>query len=156
MGNEFGQTCEWNYKMELQWSLLGFDCHKMLQTCVKDLNHLYRTEPALHQLQFDPAGFEWVDLNHRAESVMVYRRRAKDPKKDILVVLNITPVVRHDWTIRVRGKSAWKEVFNSDLEKYWGTGKVYNPSPEAKIVDKKKGIFEIKVHIPALGAVIFK
>lgn len=154
MGNEFGQTGEWNYKTELQWPLLDFDCHKMLQACVRDLNRLYTSEPALHQLQFEPGGFEWVDLGHRAESVMVYRRRAKNPKKDILVVLNMTPVVRHDWTIRVKGKSSWKELFNSDSAAYWGTGQVYNPQPETRLVDKKNRVFEIKLQLPALGALI--
>lgn len=156
MGNEFAQTTEWNYKTELSWDLLQFDCHKMMQQCVKDLNHLYTGEPALHELQFDAGGFEWIDLDHRAESVVAYQRKGKKKKDDMLVVLNMTPVVRRDWVLQIKGKSAWKEVFNSDDEKYWGTGKVYNPSPEVKIVDKKKGIFEIKLHIPALGAVIFK
>ena len=156
MGNEFAQTTEWNYKSELDWELLQFDCHKMMQECVKDLNHLYTNEPALYELQFDMGGFEWVDLHNRGESIIAYRRKGKNKKEDILVILNMTPVVRRDWTLQVRGKSTWTEVFNSDGGKYWGTGNVYNPSPEVKIVDKKSGIFEIKVHLPALGAVIFK
>ncbi|MBK7435134.1 MAG: 1,4-alpha-glucan branching protein GlgB [Chitinophagaceae bacterium] len=156
MGNEFGQTTEWNYKTELSWPLLQFDCHSMMQECVKDLNQLYRSEPALHQLQFDMAGFEWVDLHHRAESVIVYRRKARNRQKDMLIVLNMTPVVRQDWKIRVKGKSAWKEVFNSDSKKYWGTGNVFNPAPETTLVDKKNRIFEINLHIPALGALILQ
>jgi len=156
MGNEFGQTEEWNYKRELQWPLLRFDCHKMLQECVKDLNRLYRDEPALHQLQFAFGGFEWVDLHHRSESVIAYRRKAKNRKKDLLIVLNMTPVVRRDWKLRVKGKPAWKEVFNSDSEKYWGTGKVFNPSPSCTLVDKKNRVFEINLHLPALGAVILQ
>ena len=156
MGNEFAQTTEWNYKTELSWELLQFDCHKMMQECVKDLNHLYANEPALHELQFDMAGFEWVDLRHRAESVIVYRRKGKKAKDDMLIVLNMTPVVRQNWKIQVSGKSVWKEVFNSDSTKYWGTGNVFNPSPGVKLVDKKNRIFEINLHIPALGAVIFR
>lgn len=65
MGNEFGQTSEWNYKSELDWELLQHDSHKMMQQCVKALNHLYREQPALYENQFDPAGFQWIDLNHR-------------------------------------------------------------------------------------------
>ncbi len=156
MGNEFAQTTEWNYKTELSWELLQFDCHMMMQNCVRDLNHLYRDEPALHELQFDMSGFEWVDLHHRAESVISYRRKGKRKKDDILVVLNMTPVVRQDWTLELTGKPEWKEIFNSDMEKYWGTGKVYNPSPEMRIVDKKQSKYEIKLHLPALGAVILK
>ena len=156
MGNEFAQASEWNYKTELSWELLQFDCHKMMQNCVKELNYLYKNEPALHELQFDIGGFEWVDLHHRAESIIVYRRKGKNKKNDLLVILNMTPVVRHDWKIQVQGKLNWKEVFNSDKKEYWGTGDVFNNTPEIKIVDKKKLLVEINVHIPALGAVIFK
>ncbi len=156
MGNEFAQTTEWNYKSELNWDLLRFDCHKMMQECVKDLNFLYQDEPALHKLQFDPKGFEWVDLDHRQESVVAYLRKTRSRKDDMLVVLNMTPVVRQDWKIRVKGKAGWKEVFNSDSKKYWGTGNVFNPEPTVKLVDKKARIFEINIHLPALGGVIFR
>jgi 1,4-alpha-glucan branching enzyme len=156
MGNEFAQTSEWNYKSELSWELLQFDSHSMMKACVKELCHLYKNEPALHELQFEPAGFEWVDLNHRQESVIVYRRKGKNKKDDILVVLNMTPVVRHDWKITVSGKSAWTEIFNSDGKKYWGTGDVYNPQINVDIVDKKAGIYEINLQLAALGAVILK
>ena len=156
MGNEFAQTTEWNYKTELNWELLEFDCHKMMQECVKGLNHLYRNEPALYELQFDIGGFEWIDLLHRQESVIVYRRKGRKMKDDLVVILNMTPVVRRNYTIRLTGKMAWKEIFNSDREQYWGTGNVFNPSPELVIVDKKSLLCEIKVHLPALGAVIFK
>ncbi len=156
MGDEFAQTTEWNYKTELSWELLQFDSHQMMQDCVRDLNHLYKDEPALHELQFDIGGFEWIDLHHRQESVIAYRRKGKKKQDDMVVILNMTPVVRHDWKLKLRGKSVWTEVFNSDSEKYWGTGKVFNPTPEVKSVDKKKQVFEINVHLPALGAVIFK
>ena len=156
MGNEFAQTTEWNYKTELDWELLQFDCHRQMQDCVKDLNHLYRNEPALHELQFSTKGFEWIDLNHRSESVIAYMRKGKKGKENILVILNLTPVVRRNWKIQVKGKSAWKEVFNSDSKQYWGTGDVFNPAPEIRLVDKKKGIYEIKVHLPALGGVILQ
>lgn len=156
MGNEFGQTSEWNYKTELDWELLQFDPHRMLQHCVKDLNQLYRHEPALVEYQFDVKGFEWIDLDHRQESVVVYRRKGKRSQKDLLIILNMTPVARHDWKIYVHGKPHWKEIFNSDHKKYWGSGDVFNPSLEVKMVDKKKRIFEINVHLPALGAVILQ
>jgi len=156
MGNEFGQTTEWNYKTELSWELLQFDCHSQMQQCIRDLNALYRGEPALYELQFDPAGFEWVDLDHRQESVVAYMRKGKKKKDNVLVILNLTPVVRRDWTIRVTGKSVWKEVFNSDSTRYWGAGKVYNPSPVAKLVDKKNRVYEIKIHLPALAAIVFR
>lgn len=156
MGNEFGQTSEWNYKSELDWFLLQYDSHKLLKECVKDLNHLLRNEPALYENQFNIYGFEWVDLNHRAESVIAYRRKGKDPENDLLVILNMTPVVRRDWKIQVSGKEKWKEVFNSDDKKYWGTGDVYNPDVISNPIDEKEKTFELTVHLPPLGAVVFK
>ncbi|HEY8688530.1 MAG TPA: 1,4-alpha-glucan branching protein GlgB [Chitinophagaceae bacterium] len=156
MGNEFAQTSEWNYKSELDWSLLQFDSHKKLRICVKDLNHLYKNEPALYEHQFDPKGFEWIDLNHRDESVICYRRKGKRSHNDMLIILNMTPVVRNDWKVYAKDKPHWKEVYNSDDKKYWGTGDVLNPSIDAKLVDKKSRIFEINIHLPALGGVILK
>ncbi len=156
MGNEFAQTTEWNYKSELDWQLLQYDSHQQMQDCVKELNHLYKNEPALHELQFDTKGFEWIDLNHRSESVIVYMRKGKNKNKNILVVLNMTPVVRKDWKLTVKGKSTWKEIFNSDSKQYWGTGNVFNPDPQVSLVDKKKGIYEINLHLPALGGIILQ
>ncbi|HEY1023171.1 MAG TPA: 1,4-alpha-glucan branching protein GlgB, partial [Flavisolibacter sp.] len=92
MGNEFGQTSEWNYKSELQWYLLQFDPHKKMQECVKALNHLLTSEPALYECQFSPGGFQWVNLNHRDECVVVYKRMGKKEAEDILVILNLNPV----------------------------------------------------------------
>lgn len=114
MGNEFGATSEWNYKSELQWELLQFDPHRMLKDCVRDLNHLLRQQPALYEKQFSTEGFEWVDLNHRPETVMVYKRMGIDPEETVLIVLNCTPEVRRDWKIYTTGKPVWKEIFNSD------------------------------------------
>src|SRR5213075_3106975 len=112
MGNEFGQTHEWNYKSELQWELLQFDAHRLLKDCVADLNGLLRSEPALYQNQFNIDGFEWVDLHHRAESVIAYKRKGKKNADDLLVILNMTPVVRNNWEIEVSGKPYKTEIFN--------------------------------------------
>ena len=156
MGNEFGSTTEWNYKSELPWELLQHPSHKMLKDCVRDLCFLLRNEPALYEKQFVQEGFEWIDLNHRQESVIVYRRKGILPENDLLVILNMTPVVRNDWKIYARGKETWKEIFNSDGKKYWGTGDVFNPAPVVKLVDKNTRQYEINVHLPALGAVVLK
>ncbi len=156
MGNEFGQTAEWNYKSELMWELLQYDGHKKLQQCVKDLNHLYADEPALYEKQFEVDGFEWIDLNHRNESVIVYKRKGKKSKNDLLIILNMTPVVHMDWKVYTIDKDEWREVFNSDSKKYGGSGDVLNPSPSVTLVNKKHKVFEINVHLPALGAVILK
>ena len=156
MGNEFGATTEWNYKSELPWYLLDFVSHGGLKYCVQQLNHLYRTEPALYEKQFEQGGFEWVDLNHRSESVIVYKRKGKKEKDDILVILNLTPVVRHDWEVHVHGKAKWKEIFNSDSKEYWGTGDVYNPSIVSERIEKDAKWYKLKLHLPALSAIVLK
>ena len=156
MGNEFAATTEWNYKSELPWELLKFAPHQGMKTCVADLCHLLRAEPALYQKQFQSEGFGWVDLDHRAESVVTYRRTGNDQKDDLLIILNMTPEIRRNWKVRAYGKESWNEIFNSDAKKYWGTGDVYNPKPEVELVDKKGRIFEINIHLPALGAIVLK
>ncbi|MFN4313361.1 MAG: 1,4-alpha-glucan branching protein GlgB [Chitinophagaceae bacterium] len=175
MGGEFGQTSEWNYKRELDWSLLQYDAHRLMQDCVAGLNQLLRHEPALYENQFNQYGFEWVDLNHRQESVMVYKRKGRQASDDLLIILNMTPVVRNDWEIRVKGKQYSREIFNSDAEKFWGTGQVYNPDirceelkssmsaettavitenePDKEVPEKE---FLIRVNLPALAGIILK
>ncbi len=156
MGGEFGATSEWNYKSELQWELLKFDSHRCLKDCVRDLNLLLTSEPAMYENQFSVDGFEWIDLNHRAESVMVYRRKGTDPKDDLLVILNVTPVVRRDWTVFAFGKKEWKEIFNSDDKKYWGTGDVFNPKIEVTPVEESEDQYRLTVHLPPLAAIVLK
>ena len=156
MGNEFGATNEWNYKSELQWDLLQHPSHGGMKYCVQQLNQLYQAEPALYEKQFEPGGFEWVDLNHRSDSVLVYKRKGKKEKDDVIVILNVTPVVRHDWEIYVHGKGKWAEIFNSDSKEFWGTGDVYNPTIQSKLVDKASKCYQLKVHLPALGAVVLR
>ncbi|MFI5129403.1 MAG: 1,4-alpha-glucan branching protein GlgB [Chitinophagales bacterium] len=156
MGNEFGQTTEWNYKSELDWHLLQHEKHRKLKNCVTDLNKLLNGEPALYENQFNIYGFEWVDLNHREESVIVYRRKGKAAADDLLIILNMTPVVRNDWEIYVREKTYQKEIFNSDKTIYWGTGNVYNPDIRSELVDKEQKIYRLKINLPALAGLILK
>jgi 1,4-alpha-glucan branching enzyme len=156
MGNEFGQTTEWNYKTQLDWHLLQHDAHRLLQDCVKDLNGLLTNQPALYQQQFEQDGFEWVDLHHRDESVIVFKRKGLKPGDDILVVLNMTPIVRYDWEIEVSGKKYTKEIFNSDSTAYWGTGTVYNPTINSQILDQEQKKYKLIVNLPALSAIILK
>ncbi|HTB51615.1 MAG TPA: 1,4-alpha-glucan branching protein GlgB [Ferruginibacter sp.] len=156
MGNEFAQTSEWNHHSELDWHLLQHNSHKMMKECVKDLNHLYTAQPALYELQFEVGGFEWINLNHRQEGVIVYKRKGLNKEEDILVVLNVTPVVRLDWKIQVYGKSSWTEIFNSNEAKYWGTGDVFNPAIKCHLLDENTGLYELVIHLPALGGMVFR
>jgi 1,4-alpha-glucan branching enzyme len=156
MGNEFGQTTEWNYKSELDWELLQYDPHRMVKDCLRDLNGLLKSEPALYENQFNQFGFEWVDLDHRQESVMVYMRKGKKVEDHMLVILNMTPVVRNDWEIYVKEKPYTAEIFNSDKAIYWGTGNVYNPEIRCELVDKAQKIYRLRVNLPALASIILK
>ena len=156
MGNEFAATTEWNYKTELPWHLLAHASHGGMKYCVQKLNALYTSQPALYELQFDPAGFEWIDLQHRSESVMAFKRKGKNRADDIVVIINATPVVRHDWKISVQGKQEWQEIFNSDHQDYWGTGVVYNPAIPCVCVDTQENWYELTLQLPALSAVVLK
>lgn len=156
MGNEFGQSREWNYKSELDWYLLEHDPHRLLKDCVSDLNHLLKNQPALYEYQFKPEGFEWVDLNHRDEAIIVYKRIGIKKEDDLLIILNMTPVVRTDWSIYVNGKNYTTELFNSDSTIYWGTGNVYNPDIRSELVDTGQERWRITLNLPPLAGIILK
>jgi 1,4-alpha-glucan branching enzyme len=156
MGNEFGQTSEWNYKSEIDWHLLQYPSHEGLQKCVAALNTLLRNTPALYINQFNIHGFEWVDLNHAAETVMVYKRKGKEEADDLLIVLNLTPLPRFDWQIDVIGKQYTEEIFNSDAEEFWGSGTVYNPSIRQEILDAEKKTGRLTVNLPPLAGIVLK
>jgi 1,4-alpha-glucan branching enzyme len=156
MGNEFGQTSEWNYRSELDWHLLAFKPHKGLQNCVRDLNDILRTYPALYGNQFKVEGFEWIDLGHRNESVIVYRRKGLTKNDDVLVILNLTPTPRMDWEIDLEDKYYTKEIFNSDAEKYSGSGNVFNPTIRREVVNKDEKKFKIIVNLPPLAGIILR
>ena len=156
MGDEFGQTTEWNYKSELDWHLLQYDAHHKLKDCLTDLNKLLQNEPALYENQFSIYGFEWVDLNHRAETVLSYRRKGKNSEDDLLIILNLTPVVRNDWEVYVSIKQFTKEIFNSDDKKYWGSGDVYNPTVRSELIDEEQKLYKLLLNLPPLGALVIK
>jgi 1,4-alpha-glucan branching enzyme len=156
MGNEFGQSSEWNDKAELDWELLQFDSHNKLQDCVHDLCHLYKNEPALYEYQFEQKGFEWTELAKQEDGVLAYKRKGKHRADDLLVILNISTKSHPGWKMTVTGKNQWKEIFNSNLVDYWGTGENINENITIIPIDKKKKICEIIIDIPALSALIFR
>jgi 1,4-alpha-glucan branching enzyme len=122
MGSELGQFREWNHDTSLDWHLLDFPLHAGLQRWIKDLNAAYRGEAALHELDFSPAGFEWIDANDNANSVLSYLRRSRTPGREVVVVLNATPVPQPDYRIGVPAGGRWREVLNSDAAEYGGSG----------------------------------
>jgi len=156
MGNEFGQTTEWNYKSELDWQLLQFDLHRQLKDCITALNQLLGDEPALYEQQFDPAGFEWGPLHYQPESVISFIRKGKKAGDDLLVIFNMTPVVRLDWQMEIGGKTYSQEIFNSNSAIFGGTGDVYNPDIRCEVVDKKQEINRLYLNLPPLGAIVLK
>ena len=156
MGDEFGQTSEWNYKTELDWHLLQYPLHHGLQNCIKELNSILKDNPALYARQFSTEGFEWIDLDHRNESVIAYRRKGLKAKDDLLVVLNLTPVPRTGWEIHLNGKFYSKEIFNSDDTTYGGTGKYANTLLHWNIVNKDEKKYSVIVNLPPLSGIILK
>ena len=154
MGDEFGQTSEWNYKSELQWDLLQFPNHSGMKYCIQKLNELYRKHPALYERQFERGGFEWGDLTHGAETVISYKRKGNAAEDEIVVLLNMTPVVRKDWEVYVYGKKEWVELFNSNDTAFWGTGDIYNPAIQAVLVDEATACYKLSVHLPALAGIV--
>jgi 1,4-alpha-glucan branching enzyme len=154
MGNEFAATKEWNYTTELQWDLLKIESHAGMRKTVQALNEIYKNNPALYELQFDPTGFEWVEINKREEAVIAFKRKGLKPENDILVVMNMTPVPRHQFPIHVAGKKVWKEIFNSDAKKYGGTGDLTNTSILVHPQDEKGEWSQVLLNLPALSAIV--
>ncbi|MCW5624969.1 MAG: 1,4-alpha-glucan branching enzyme, partial [Burkholderiales bacterium] len=120
MGCEFGQGREWRVGWELDWNLLGIEPHRGVKACVRDLNRLYRDTPALHELDFEPAGFQWVDCHDAEQSVISWLRRAQDGAV-CLAVFNFTPVPRHGYRLGVPQGGRWREALNTDSEWYGGS-----------------------------------
>ena len=156
MGNEFGQSSEWNESSELDWGLLQHDSHKKLQAFVKALSHLYKTIPSLYEYQFDPQGFEWIELNRRGDGVMAYRRKGKNKKDDLLIIVNTSEKKYQNWSMQISGKTQWKELLNSNAIEFWGTGELLNENVFTKIIHKKNTLCEINFDIPALSILIFQ
>ena len=156
MGSEFGQTSEWNFQQSLDWHLLEFAPHKGMKECVKALNHLYKSEQAMYEFSFSHEGFEWIDTQDRQNSVLIYSRKASDSAKNIVIILNLTPVTRPGYRVGVPNKGKWAEIFNSDNGEFYGSG-VTNANPVKADEEHWHGRpYSLKIDLPPLGAVILK
>lgn len=122
MGSELGQWREWNHDESLEWHLLQYAPHAGLQKWVEDLNRLYTSEPALHELDCEPSGFEWIDCNDSQASVITLLRKGQSTRDTFVIASNFTPVPREDYRIGVPRGGFWKEVLNSDATVYGGGG----------------------------------
>jgi 1,4-alpha-glucan branching enzyme len=120
MGNEFAQSAEWSHDHSLDWHLLQYPEHKGIQTLVRDLNHLYRDTPALHELDCEAHGFEWLVVDDTDQSVFAWLRRGRDSGQMCIAILNFTPQVREGYRLQVPVAGPWREIFNSDSARYGG------------------------------------
>ncbi len=156
MGGEFGQWDEWNYDKSLDWHLLEWPEHRGLQRWIRDLNTLYRGEPAWHQLDCDPAGFEWVDCNDADNSTISLLRKGKDPNDVLLFVTNFTPVPRQDYRVGVPRGGYWRELLNSDAPLYGGSGMGNSGGVTAEPVAWHSRAQSLKLILPPLASLVFK
>jgi 1,4-alpha-glucan branching enzyme len=156
MGSDFGQWNEWNHDAELQWDLLQWDTHGGVKKLVADLNAFLRREPALHEVDFEYTGFEWIDCNARDDSVLAYIRKAKDPDDFLVVVCNFTPVVRENYPIGVPKLGWYQEVFNSDSQFYGGSNVGNFPGIMAQEPGWHFRPAKLLVKLPPLATVVLK
>jgi 1,4-alpha-glucan branching enzyme len=156
MGGEFGQRNEWDFEKSLDWHLLEQEPHRRLQRWVKDLNRIYQAEEALHQLDFERRGFEWVDTKDWEKSIVSFVRKQKTQHSQVLVVLNFTPTPRMNYRLGVSGSEYWKEILNSDAAEYGGSGQgnLGGVSTEAHPFHGKE--HSIRISLPPLGVLFFK
>ena len=156
MGSEFGQSAEWNFEGSLDWHLLQYDFHDGIKKTITDLNALYKNYPALHEKQFSPESFEWINYSDHQNAVMSYIRKGKNPKEDVVVVCNFTQVVREKYRIGLPQKGKLEEIFNSDAAIYGGSG-VLNSSElsiEASPYDGRE--YSAALTLPPLSVTVYK
>jgi 1,4-alpha-glucan branching enzyme len=156
MGGEFAQEREWNEDESLDWHLLDDPAHQGIQRLVKDLNRLYRTEPALHQLDNEPAGFAWIDCHDRDNSVLSWRRMGFDAHDLAVVVGNYTPVVRATYRLGVPEPGFYREALNTDSEWYGGSNIHNNGGVHAEEIPWHGLAWSISITLPPLATCVFK
>ncbi|GIW88813.1 MAG: 1,4-alpha-glucan branching enzyme GlgB [Isosphaeraceae bacterium] len=156
MGGEIAQWREWSHDESLDWHLLQWESHQGVQRLVGDLNRLYRAEPALHQVDFDWTGFEWLELHDWENSVLAFLRRGKKPADEVVVVCNFTPVVRRDYRIGVPRAGFYRELLNTDAG-YYGGSNVGNAGGVWSIPEPHAGRpHQLRLTLPPLAAVFLK
>ena len=156
MGDEIAQRKEWNHDTSLEWHLLQYPPHQGMHDWVKELNRLYRKEKALYELDFESAGYEWIDFSDWEQSIISFIRKGKTTSDIILVACNFTPMPRHNYRIGVPRGDIWNEILNSDASVYGGSG-IGNPGPlQAELVSAHGREFSIPLTLPPLGVIFLK
>jgi len=156
MGGEFGQWQEWNVDESLQWHLLQWDNHKGLSKALADINALVRREPALHELDFEARGFEWVDCHNWQDSVLIFIRRAINPEDFLIICCNFTPVPRDVYRVGVPQPGVYEEVFNSDSA-WYGGGNFGNAGAIHTLAESHHGRAHcLSLALPPLATIVLK
>jgi 1,4-alpha-glucan branching enzyme len=156
MGAEFGQGREWSHDHSLDWHLLGSLVHAGLQRFVRDLNHVYQREPALHEVDFDGAGFEWIDCNDSENSVVSLVRRSKHGASFVVAVVNFTPVPRQKYRIGVPEAGTYLEIVNSDADVYGGGNVGNGGSVDTDPIAAHGYDQSVNLRLPPLGFLLLK
>lgn len=156
MGSEFGQPSEWNHDGSLEWHLTNNGLHRKVQETLKELNRIYRTEPAFYEKAFSFEGFEWVDINDEENSIISFLRKGNEPKDNILVVCNFTPVPRENYRIGVEEEGKWKEIFNSDDDRFGGSN-IKNPEEiESQAISAHRRNNSLSLILPPMAVIYLK
>ena len=156
MGGEFGQWQEWSHERSLDWHLLQYPPHSGLQQWVADLNKFYRNEPSLYQLDFEPAGFEWIDCGDVQKSIFSLIRKGSSPDDPIVAVCNFTPQTHFNYDIGVPLRGTWQEVLNGDAAKYGGSGQGNPDALKASNKAMHGRPYSITLTIPPLAVIFLK
>lgn len=155
MGGELGQRREWDHEGSVDWHLLADPRHAGIQRWVRDLNRLYCREPALHELDCEPGGFEWIDPDDRESSVLSFLRRSRGGRQ-VAVVCNFTPVPRQDYRVGVPEPGRWEEVLNSDAREYGGSGWGNFGGVRAEPVACNGRPYSVRLVLPPLAVVFLR
>jgi 1,4-alpha-glucan branching enzyme len=157
MGGEFGQSAEWNHDQSLDWDLLGKGrYHAGMLRLVQHLNHLYRSQAALHEVDCEPMGFRWISCDDAEQSVVAFLRRAHDPDNYVLVVCNFTPVPRHDYRLGVPRGGYWQELLNTDAAAYGGSNVGNGGGVWAEDVPEHEQPSSVVLTLPPLAALFLQ
>ncbi|OHB58932.1 MAG: hypothetical protein A2Y07_11740 [Planctomycetes bacterium GWF2_50_10] len=156
MGMEFGQWSEWDHDRSLDWHLLQYPQHQGVHKLVGVLNHLYKSIGAMHEVDFDQAGFQWLDLHDVSNSVLSFLRKDRSGEGQVVVVCNFTPVVRHNYRLGVPRQGFYREMFNSDSKDYGGSGQGNMGGVESRPVPFHGLEQSISMSLPPLGAIFFE
>jgi 1,4-alpha-glucan branching enzyme len=156
MGCEFAQVREWAHDTSLEWDVLRFPFHRGMQAWMEQLNRLYRSEPAMHVLDSDPAGFEWVDCNDTAASTISLLRKSENPKETVLVVCNFTPIPRLGYRVGVPEGGYWRELLNSDGADYGGSNMGNRGGVHAEAAPAHGRPYSLRLTLPPLAALFLK